>query len=89
MKLAYCKACRDVVRPFTKWRQCKCGAVAARLRPGFTDVQGDAIVLGVAEDSIRNGSKASAETGESARIPCFVVNVGCRTVVRYPEVKKP
>lgn len=60
MKLLFCERCGDVVKLRRDYRSCECGHVGGKyLSDGWhAEVSADAVVLGVANDTMRRALEA-------------------------------
>jgi hypothetical protein len=76
LKLIFCKACSDVIRVLFQRRTCICGASWAVLldKDGLrAEIGGDAVALGISNDSFTRAVKSRPYEGRGYKFHAFVI----------------
>lgn len=76
MKLLWCSACHDLLRIYPgDWRRCQCGKSAGRY--GADGIEGlfigEAIPLGIVNDSLTAALRNRPDSGKGERFTAFVI----------------
>lgn len=87
MKLIFCPRCQDIVKLHQQVTTCKCGRSHGAYLDGYNAVYcGDAIPLGIINDTIAYAIENQPASGKGKQFNAFVIPKKCPTFKRVRAV---